>query len=248
MAWVYAFPAWAAVLLFVGGLAALAVAGLLLYQRFGKDESVSHNDVAGPLIGTAGTILAVMLSLMLVGVWQEYDASATVVSSEAAALADVVRLSHLMAPAQGAALRTEVIAYTDAIVKQEWDAMRAGGSSSVVRSRGQALLLHVTRLHDPAMQQFIVTAIDARRTRLAANQQAIPAILWWAMFFTGATTIFLTYLFRVEHFGVHLGLTAALAAIVGVVFLAIAELDLPFMGPFGIGPDAFTTVYTAASL
>lgn len=252
MHWVYAVPLWVAGVSIIGGACMCAALGLYIHARYARRVSdEAHNDVAGPLIGIAGTILAVTMSMMLVGVWQEYDAAASHVADESSALTDLVRLARTTDTPDARALTSLILAYTDAIVTDEWPLMRRGGSSTRVAQLSEEVLRAVSRgpqRYGSFEVDLMHTALDARRARLQANGQSIPAMLWWVMLFVGAVTIYLSFLFGVKRRGAHVLMIFALSAIIGSVYFAIAELDLPFEGPCAITPDAFDYVYNAAKL
>jgi hypothetical protein len=249
--WIYNFPAWVFVPLSIAVFCALAGGGLLLVRRYGKAEQFTHNDVAGPIIGTAGTILAVILSFMVVVVWQEYDASAGNVQREAGALADLHHLAvGLPAPLRGM-LQRDMDSYADIIVNDEWPAMQHGGRSSrahvLAYTIERDLVTYVPKTsHDETLQSqalgLVESFADARRQRLFDNDQGIPKLMWLAMLLLSAITIAFTYLFRVDNVRAHLAMTVGLSAIVAVIFVLIAELDYPFRGDIRIGPGAFVHV------
>lgn len=251
MTWIYNFPAWVFTPVAVAIFCALAGGGLLLVRRYGKAERITHNDVAGPIVGTAGTILAVVLSFMVVVVWQEYDASAGNVQREASAVADLHHLAlGLPAPLRGTVQR-DLDRYTDIIVTDEWPLMQHGGRS--IRAHQLAYAVDrdlVTYTPSTSHQETLQTQAlglverfaDARRQRLFDNDQGIPKLMWAAMLLLSAITIAFTYLFRVDSARAHLVMTVGLSAIVAVIFVLIAELDYPFRGDIRIGPDAFTHV------
>jgi hypothetical protein len=81
--------------------------------------------------------------------------------------------------------------------------------------------------------------LDARRTRLFNNAEAVPALVWAMMVFVSAITISFVYFFRVANARAHLLMVLALGAVVGATFLIVAELDLPFRGPLQIHPNGF---------
>lgn len=251
MTWIYDFPAWVFAPAAIALFCIVAAAGLLLVRRYGKREQITHNDVAGPIIGTAGTILAVVLSFMVVVVWQEYDASAGNVQHEASALADLHHLAlGFPAPLRGV-LQRDLDSYAKIIVTDEWPLMQHGGRS--VRAHALAYTVerdlvtyvpatpHLEDLQTQALG-LVETFADARRQRLFDNDQGIPKLMWAAMLVLSAITIAFTYLFRVDSVRAHLFMTVGLSAIVAVIFVLIAELDYPFRGDIRIGPQAFEHV------
>jgi hypothetical protein len=250
--WIYYLPTWLFAILAIALVCGLSAGGLLLVRRYGAStDRITHNDVAGPIIGTAGTILAVVLSFMVVVVWQEYDASAGNVQREASALADLHHLAlGLPTPLRGV-LQRDLDRYAQVIVSDEWPLMQHGGRSK----RAHLLAYEVENDlvtwspqtgHQETLQAqalgLVETFADARRQRLFDNDQGVPPLMWIAMIALSAITIAFTYLFRVDNRRAHLLMTLGLSAIVGIIFVLIAELDYPFRGDIRISPDAFAHV------
>jgi len=249
--WIYDFPAWVFMPVAIAVFCAIAGGGLLLVRRYGERERITHNDVAGPIIGTAGTILAVVLSFMVVVVWQEYDASAGNVQREASALADLHHLAlGLPTPLRGV-LQRDLDRYAEIMVADEWPLMQHGGRS--IRAHDLAYTIErdlVAYAPSTPRQEtlqtralaLVETFADARRQRLFDNDQGVPKLMWAAMLALSAITIAFTYLFRVDSVRAHLFMTLGLSAIVAVIFVLIAELDYPFRGDIRIGPEPFEHV------
>jgi hypothetical protein len=236
----------------IAGMSILAAGGLLAVRYYvPQDSSLTHNDVAGPIIGTIGTVLAVMLSFMVITVWQEYDQAAATVQAEASAVADLYHLGSDMSDPTRTRLQQALRIYVNDVLHDEWPLMRRGQQSQVAHDAAFTVLGIVTHFKPvtPAEQSIQAEAIslvaafnDARRQRLFDNDQAIPPILWILMIFIAAITIGFCYLFRVRSHSVHFLITVALSAVIGAVFVLIAEFDLPFRGDTQIPPTAFQHV------
>lgn len=248
MTWIYAIPAWLFALLVIGLMSAASSAGLVFVHRSRRDGELGHNDVAGPVITTVGTVLAVMLSFMVVAVWQEFDASAANVQHEASAVSDLYHLAPALPAPVRTKLQAAVRSYVRIVVDREWSLMRSGQRS--MRARDISLsILGIVAGYEPntpsqlALQQeafeLIKTFSDYRRSRIFDNQESIPPALWITMIFIGAVTIGSSYFFEVRNFRAHLLMTIALTAVIGSIFVLIVEFDLPFRGDVSVPPTAF---------
>jgi hypothetical protein len=248
MTWVYSLPLWFASAIFVGGLCLVSGAGLLIVlKRVPQGSAVTHNDVAGPIMTTIGTVLAVLMSFMVVTVWQAYDTAAQVANNEAADLSDLYHLMIALPPDVRHPIRDDIYRYFQIVVHDEWPLMREGQYSNEAQVLSIAIVHRVaTFIPQNAGQQnlqadAIVRAhafFDRRRDRLFNNQQTVPGLVWIMMLFVAAITIASAYFFRVEDRRAHLLMTVCLGAVIGATFLMIAELDLPFRGPMQIPPRA----------
>lgn len=249
MTWIYALPPW---LLFVSIIVAAATVsggGLLLVRRLvPQSDDLTHNDVAGPIIGTVGTILAVILSFLLVTVWQEYDGAAATVAQEASGIADLYHIGGYFPKPVSHRLRSTLIAYVNAVVKDEWPAMRDGRTSTAARGASLRALGIVANYQPQSAQQqalqqsalgVATNFVDARRDRLFDNQQGIPVFFWVGNIILASITIGFCFIFRVRRPAVHLVMTVALSTVIATIFVLIALFDYPFRGDTQLPPTIF---------
>ena len=246
-----AMPAWLAALLVIGAMSTFAGVGLAIVRRrfwSSQTDEISHNDVAGPIIGTIGTVLAVMLSFMVVTEWQEFDNAAAGVQTEASAIIDIYHISQNMPTRIFVPLQSALHGYVDRVVYDEWPKMRAGERSVAAHQELYRIIgiLAAYDPHTPGQQELqreclslAQTLADARRQRLFNNAQSIPDLLWFTLVFVGIVTIVFCWFFRVRSLRVHTFMTVALAAVLGSMFVLIAEFDLPFRGDVHVTPAAF---------
>ena len=81
--------------LVVIGACLAAVAGLELVQRLVPAEKrQEHNDVAGFLYAVLGVVYAVLLALLVIAVWEQFQKANETVESEANGVAEVAWLAH----------------------------------------------------------------------------------------------------------------------------------------------------------
>ncbi len=255
MTWVYRFPEWLFVGALVVAMSALTAAGLALYRRIvPQSEDVAHNDVAGPIISTVGTLLAVILSFVLVSVWQEYDQAAATVVQESSAMANLYHAALSFPEPTRSQLRSEVRSYVNTIIDSEWPAMRSGYVSAAATNQSLHILGTVTRYlprtaAQEALQQnaigFIDTALDARRDRIFDNAEGIPLIFWFGILMLSLVTIGCSFIFRIRNQAMHAFMSVALAAVIAVTWALIAIFDYPFRGAEQIAPTPWLALQSA---
>ncbi len=83
---------------------------------------------------------------------------------------------------------------------------------------------------------------DARRMRLVAAEEGIPAVLWAVLIFGGVAAIGFTYLFGMANTWAHRLMVLTLAAVIGLVLFTIGAMEHPFSGGARIGTEAFDLV------
>ena len=246
MTWVYSVPLWLATIILIGGMCAFSAAVLATVWRFVHPRpDTIHNDVAGPIMGTLGTVLAVMLSFMVVTVWQEYDSAAQVADSEAASLDDLYHVMGAMPASVRDPVRRDILRYADLTVHVEWPMLREGYENHDARAIALSILSKVQDAKPANAGQTNIQAdaivhahafFDQRRVRLFNNQQTVPGLVWAMMLFIALVSIASSAFFFVPNRRAHMLMTMALGAVIGATFLLIAELDLPFRGPLQIQP------------
>lgn len=253
MTWVYGIPAWLFTIATVLILPALSAVGLLaVRRRFPRVDNITHNDVAGPIVATLGTMLAVVVSFMVVTVWQEFDQSAATVQSEVSAICDLYHDASVLPQPEKGRIQSELARYVDVVVRDEWPLMQHGGESAAARE-SSIRMIHLVASFTPhdgpqaAIQSDMIglthAFTDARRKRLFDNQQAIPISLWLTIVFITIITVASTYLFRVANLRAHLAMIVGLTASIAVIFALIAEFDLPFRGDIHVPSSAFALAF-----
>jgi hypothetical protein len=100
--------------------------GFELVQRLvPADACRPHNDVAGFIYAALGVIYAVLLALVVIAVWEEFQTASETVEQEANAAADIFWLADRLPEARGSHLQELVRSYAQEVVKHEWPLMAA---------------------------------------------------------------------------------------------------------------------------
>jgi hypothetical protein len=204
-------------------------------------------------MATLGTILAVMLSFMVVTVWQEYDQSALIVQTEADEISNLYHEVTVFPQPLRNQIHAAIEHYVDIVIDREWPLMRDGKSSAMAHRAAADVVTLIESYNPVTLGQQTAQAdalqhahafMDARGNRLYQNQESVPPLVWVMLIFIAIVTLGSSYFFYVEDARAHILMTAAVGAVIGAIFVVIAELDLPFRGDLQIPPSAFTHDYT----
>src|SRR5215210_8197822 len=121
----------------VGGTCLLALAGLEVVQRLVPATSrQQHNDVAGFIYAALGVIYAVLLALVVIAVWGEYDAAGETVEQEANAVAEIFWLAHRLPEPEGTHLQELCRSYAEEVSHKEWPLMEQGKQPPLEQEQG----------------------------------------------------------------------------------------------------------------
>ncbi|MBV9270399.1 MAG: DUF4239 domain-containing protein [Candidatus Eremiobacteraeota bacterium] len=249
MTWIYYIPTWLLAPLAVAAFVVAAVVGLRLARSTYRNDAITHNDVAAPILTLLGTVLAVMLSFLVVTVWQEFDNSAAGVQKEATSALNLYRMAPYLPGGVGPRIRSLVRDSLRTSITKEWPAMRMGGFSPGLSNINDNLLKIVavaanrgnTMVSQEALDD-VLQMVDARRSRLHDNETGIPAFMWAVMLFVAGITIVFSYYLYVANARAHELMVSAIAAIIAIMFVLIAELDYPFRGDVSVAPTALQHV------
>ena len=183
-------------ILVVGGVCLVAVGGLEVVQRLVPAASrQQHNEVAGFIYAVVGVIYAVLLALVVIAVWEDFGSARETVEGEANATAEIFWLAHRLPEPERHRVQELARSYARVVVEREWLLMREG--QTPLMEQGEAtptgwVLIDDIRatlqevepkttaeeaLYAEGLDQIEELA-DARRMRLVAAHEGIPAVLW----------------------------------------------------------------------
>jgi hypothetical protein len=246
--------------LVIGGVCLVALGGLELVQRLVPATSRQpHNDVAGFIYAALGVIYAVLIALVVIAVWEEFQAASETVEQEANALAEIFWLAHRLPEPEGTHLQELAQSYAEEVSHKEWPLMEQGQAPLMIQEEGTpagwALIdeiranLQQFQPQTPADAQLYAEGLDqvqrladARRMRLVAAEEGVPGVLWATLIFGGVAAVGFTYLFGLENMWAHRVMVVTLAAVIGLVLFTIGAMEHPFSGGARIGPGAFDLI------
>ena len=244
----------------IGAICLLSLGGLELVERLvPADSRRQHNDVAGFIYAALGVIYAVLLALVVIAVWEEFDAANDTVEQEANALAEIFWLAHRLPEAEGTHIQELARSYAHEVVDNEWPLMEQGQAPLMVQVQktpaGWTLIddiratLQEVEPHTKADEQLYAEGLDqvqiladARRMRLVAAEEGVPGVLRAVLIFGGIAAVSFTYLFGLENTWAHRLMVLTLAAVIGLVLFTIGAMEHPFSGGARIGTEAFDLI------
>jgi hypothetical protein len=229
-----------------------ALGGLALVQRLVPTEvRKKHNDVAGFIYAVLGVIYAVLLALVVIAVWEEFDAAKDTAEQEANALAEIFWLAHGLPEPERHHVQELARSYAEVVVDEEWPLMEEGQASprgwiliDDIRATLQGYEPHTVaeqELYSEGLDQ-VQRLADARRMRLVAAQEGIPTVLWVVLVFGGVAVVGFTYLFGMDNTWAHALMVVSLAGVIALVLFTIGAMEDPFSGGARVGPEGFELI------
>jgi uncharacterized integral membrane protein len=172
--------------------------------------------------------------------WRAPEAARETVEQEANAAADIFWLANRLPEPEGSHLQELVRSYAQEVVHREWPLMEQGRAPLMTQQRGTPAGWTIIddirqniqgfeprtkgeeQLYAEGLDQ-VDTLSDARRMRLVAAEEGIPAVLWAVLIFGGIAAIGFTYLFGLENTWAHRLMVVTLAAVIGLVLFTIVR-------------------------
>ncbi|MGF9759535.1 hypothetical protein AAII07_30510 [Microvirga sp. 0TCS3.31] len=204
------------------------------------------NTVVGLLLNAFSLYYGVLLALLSIAVFENYNRAQDAVGREASSAVALHRVfSGYPEPAR-TSLSEALLRYVDEETGPGW-AFQQGNQVStpgmllVDRLSRELLGFRPTRdagedlLHGEALRTY-AEFIEQRRLRVQAAGTSIPRVIWGVVFVGAALNVFTLWLFDLKR-TTHFILGGVLMAFIGLVVYMVAVLDRPFHGAHGLRPD-----------
>lgn len=245
-------PTWLLATIMLAVAISTAVGGVLLVRRFvDVNQLKHHHDIAGPIFATVGVVYAVMLSYVLIIVWQNFDETNKNVVLEANYYADIYRDSTgLSEPFRGQMTKV-TDDYINAIIDDEWKLLAQGQRSLQVQQLSDKEWKLYSAYEPTTDREKIFYAEilkrmndagELRRQRILDAQTGIHPMLWFILLFGGIITVVFAFFFGTENIKAQLIMTTLMAVLIVLILFTILIMDFPFSGDMSVKPDAFKQV------
>jgi hypothetical protein len=229
-----------AFILFVVLVTVLSLLGLYLIKLLGipNISCDDNNTVVNIFLGVVAVFLSVLLSFLIVTVWDRYSQAELNANSEAQALFLLYETITILNLPGTDVIQQQIITYLEYIINVEYPDLKNG----VVPTEGTTLFIRLQQSIynlDPQTNQHAVLyneaidwlnqAIQLRIDRINSATRGVYDVIWWVNVIDAVLIIILVWF--VTCAGIyHYILTAFAAIYVGsALFLAII-LTYPFMG------------------
>ncbi|MGA6222256.1 DUF4239 domain-containing protein [Streptomyces umbrinus] len=209
----------------------------------------AHNDVLGFVYAEIGVIYAVVLAMVVVGVWDTRSQAHENTYTETNALLQIAWYGRTLPAPDGDRLGGLTERYTRTVIDDEWPLMgeqrdAAPAWTLFTEIRETVNTAQPDTLADQARYDVALEAVaqlgDARRERVnEAATAGVPDLLWAVLLIGAAVNIGFVFLFGMESLRAHGGVAFALVFTVGVMLLIVYEFNYPFSGPLKVEPTAF---------
>jgi len=224
-------------------LIAVAVALLIIIDKRRKNERAKRDD--GPALEYInvfiGTLYMVLLSLIVVLMWQNVSDVSGDVRAEAANLNALIQTAQRMPPSEGAPLLDAAHRYAASVLDTEWppkagtDTNSTAPAQQVLERARDAVSHPVTvgasagTIEDQAISEINAVA-DARDDRLAKSSGGVPTFLLIALAVLSLITIATPLTLGLRADALAFAGFVVTTALVCLAFWLVVELQSPYHG------------------
>lgn len=221
-----------------------AVGRLLLGER-------DANAVVGLLLNAFSLYYGVLLALLSIAVFDNYDRAKDSVGQEASSVIALYRdVSGYPEPIRTSLMQV-LRQYLDEETGIGWSEQQHGRASP----RGVLLVDEFSRqlsafrpnretgeaaLHQETLRAFS-EFVERRRNRIQAGGTSIPPVIWYVVLIGAALNVLVLWMFDLKR-TTHFILGGVLTTFIGLVVFMVAVLDQPFRGSHGLLPEELVQV------
>lgn len=234
------------VVMVVGGMVVLTLAGVLAARRFFPDLGESKfADVVDGLRVVYELIFALILAFVIAAVLDTLNDGEATVANEATQIAQLERQNDTFDNADKLRLHAALEDYVHALVDHEWETMKDGNESPVATAALEAVYVEYRNLNPRGTVQqetfnIALSKLDdiasERRTRLNIAAADLPTML--RVFVVVGIVLLLLLEYRPKlSTGASLAFMGGLAAIVTSAYLLTLVLNYPFAGQVSVSSD-----------
>jgi len=243
MDWFFRLPLLVLFAVIVGGFVLCTLSGMLVLgpARARVLARFPRTSEQAAYFGTQiWLVYSLILSLVAVGGWSEYQSANERVSREVSTIEVLQRRAVLYPEPMRTRMDDLIRDYARMVADGEWAEQKAGRHPSAAKGAFANLNILLgdfepTNLPDQMVHaetlRELTLASEARRARIHASHNSLPNVVWLVVIVgAGLALMGATFFVTVDHKGLHMVLVGIMAAFVGLVVFVTVALDHPFQG------------------
>lgn len=214
-----------------------------------------NHELVGFTYAVYGLIYGVLLAFTIIVAWEQFADTERIVMQETTIVSQLWRDSEALPSKVGEPIRKDLMAYTDSVLHQEWEAMANKGLAHPQTEQiYNRLWSSVHRIDaDTGTQQVYLTQFlkqmndlsATRRLRILHARLEVHSILWLVLLIGALPAVAYTLLLSARHHWVQVVNTGFVLLIVLMCLFVTLSLQYPFTGDVSIQPEAFQALLDA---
>ncbi len=250
----YEAPMWFSLPTFVLLAVGVSVGVLLLVRPWVSRMSATHADwdrVLGYAMQSYGILFGVVLALIAVSVYENFQRVNSIVLEEAATIGVLARDVAAYPGSLADDLTAELRRYVEDVIRVDWplmidDVIPDEGSPHVDALRNLLFAFEPATAGQQVFHSQTVGSFNAfvaaRRARLDEVKLALPPLLWAVLAVGALLNALMISLVEAKSLRIHLIMSGIIAVFVALVIYTTASLDHPYAGAVSIPPEPFVNL------
>lgn len=246
----YETPLWLTMPAFVLAFLALSWMVVLLLRPWVKRAARTEewDRILGYAMSSYGIFYGILLALIAVSVYENFQRVDGVVVDEISALGALYRdTSGYPEPLSGE-LQRLLQQYTEGVVTLDWPSQELGiipseGNTTVDAFQNALFGFEPVTTGDQAVHAQTIGEfnefLEARRARLEETDLALPPLLWVLLGFGAVLNAVMIALIEARRLRVHLIMSGIIAVFVAMLVFVTASMDHPYSGYVSITPAGY---------
>jgi hypothetical protein len=231
------------IVLFLINLTFIGFALILLFlvkRYWGFEVRKNHNDITSAIFNRTGAIYGMMLSFVVVVLWQQYNITNDNALKEGKLALELYRDLRLYPDKKQAELTLNaLINFARLVVMDEYPAMTQMKESDITQQAMNNLWDNIQKMQpnnpiEKAIYNKILKEIEnistLRDKRLLDVESSLPSVLWSVIIIGSIISIWFTAFLGAENYWMHAIAISMLAIIIATTIFLIIQLDYPFIG------------------
>ena len=250
MVWFYQWPTGFSFIIFVTIVVLIAIVGLYVFRLTGLYEYTcgEHNTIIGIFTGTIGIFLSVILSFIIVTVWNNYTDAELNAFREAQALYLLYGVLTLLSGTEST--QQLVITYLENIINVEYPSLNQGEQTdegiNILNELRMSVYGYIpTTDRESILYQesidWLNQAIGLRIDRYNSATQGIYPVVWWVAVIDSFLMIFMSWFINCPTVA-HYILMFVVGVYVSTALFLVLILSYPFEGYSGLTSEPFQLV------
>ncbi|MES2836179.1 MAG: hypothetical protein V4667_01535 [Bacteroidota bacterium] len=214
----------------------------------------SHNEVTGFLYLSIASFYALLLSFVMLLVWEQYNEAHSNMSKEGSSAMNLYQdIKHYPDTVESKKLMTVYLNFVYNVVDEEFPSMEMMKQSRKTPESFNKVFYVMEHLNPktPFQIQLVSQMFSHlselsmyRGLRTSSIDAEIPSPIWLPIIFGALITFLCSLLLDIEHSKMHILLNAMLGVFVGAFIFIIILLDHPFTGELGVEPKLYKQIFT----
>jgi hypothetical protein len=252
--WLYDLSIWVLYIIVFVTFSSFSVFGYLITKKpltkYFHSRDIEINDVISHFTGIIGIFFGILIGLVAVGVWENYNSSQEKADAESGNALALYRDCSGLPFQVSKVIKDDIKIYLNNVIKKEWPQSKKGNiplaALDDLNKIQQDLILFnpVTErdkiIYTLCLDKFSVLA-SSRRERVYATQNGLPPIVWAVTIIGCIVLISISWFFETDS-RLHIVMSLIVGILLSTVIFMIISLDWPFRGTLSIDTGSYKFV------